>query len=112
MKAKFKLSQLAAQDKITKELVHPKFGDTGIVVTLAGPTHPSWKEALKVYRNGEQNEEGNLVLLSSTIIGWDEEAMELPFSPENALEVMKAPANEWMVSFISSTVLDNTTFFL
>lgn len=112
MKAKFKISQLAAVDTVTKELVHPKHGDTGINFTLAGPSHPTWREALKVFRESAQDEDANMALLAATVIGWDEEAMEAPYSPEAVLAAFKKPENEWMTLFVSNTVLDNTTFFL
>lgn len=112
MKAKFKLSQLAAVDTVQKELIHPKHGDTGIFVTLAGPTHPAWKAALEIYNGteGDQNERG-LKLFASSVLGWDEEAMEMPYSQENALALFKDPKHEWMARQLTDAVLDNTTFF-
>lgn len=111
MKAKFKLKQLESVDTIDKELVHPKHGNTGIMVKLAGPTHPVWKEALKVWRDSEDTEEDNKRLVSSAILGWDEEAFEAPYSKEAVIEAFSNPGNEWMVEYVFGTIREHKNFF-
>jgi len=112
MKAKFKLSQLAAVDTVQKELIHPKHGETGIFVTLAGPTHPTWKAALEEYNASEEEQNiRGLKLFAGSILGWDEEAIELPYTTENVLALFKDDKHEWMARQLTDAVLDNTTFF-
>lgn len=111
-KAKFKLSQLASVDTKDVELVHPKHGDTGMIVTLAGPTHPVWVQALETFKASPQSSEDNLHLLASTVISWDEEAFEVAHSHDAVVAALKDKKNEWMTSFLSHKILDNTTFFL
>ena len=114
MKAKFKISQLAAQDTVQKELVHPKHGDTGIMVTIAGPLHPEWKEALKMYEetSGVEGDERASKLFAAAVLGWDEEAMEVPYSKEAALELFKNEKQAWFIQNVVDTVQDHTKFFL
>lgn len=112
MKAKFKIKQLAAVDTIDLELVHPKHGATGIMLKAAGPTHPAWKEALDVWRKSEDTEADNLELLASTVLGWDEDAFELPYTKENVIAVLGAEENTWIVNQVGATVRDHTKFFL
>ena len=111
-KAKFKLSQLASVDTKDVELVHPKHGATGMVVTLAGPTHPVWVQALETFRASNQTADDNLLLLASTVISWDEEAFEVAHSTDVVVAALKDKKNEWMTLFLSNAILDNTTFFL
>lgn len=111
MKAKFKISQLAAVDTKDVELIHPTKGETGIVFKLAGPIHSVWKEALKVFRESEQDADANLNLLASTILSWDDEAMEAKYSQEAVHSFLSKPEHEWAVHFISNKILDNETFF-
>jgi len=112
MKSKFKIKQLAAVDTIDMELIHPKHGATGIVLKAAGPTHPVWKEALKVWRESEDTEADNLALLSACVLAWDEEAFELPYTTENVIAVLGSEENTWIVNQVGQTVRDHTKFFL
>lgn len=111
MKAKFKLSQLAAKP-ITVELKHPKFGDTGIEVTLVGPMSTQFRTALDKFRALDTvTDADQLELFVSTIVGWDEEAFERPFSKEAALEVFGQPENEWMTNQLTEVAKEALNFF-
>ena len=111
MKAKFKIKQLAAVDSRDIELVHPKHGETGIVVKLAGPLHPTWVEALAKFKDSKQETGDNLDLLAATILEWDEESFEAPLTVEAAKAALSADENRWMTSFLVEKTTSNDTFF-
>ncbi len=111
-KAKFKIAQLAAVDQVTTELVHPKHGDTGIEVVIAGPTHPKWREALKVFGEAEGDDETRgKVLFAAAVLGWDEEAMG-PYSKEAVLALISDEKQMWFSENIVRATQDHAQFFL
>lgn len=123
MKAKFKLSQLALQDRKTITLVHPKHGDTGIEVVIAGPTNPTWEKALKEFHEKmdekvskpeaeeSENDYAGIELYASAILGWDEEALEQKYSHEAALELLKDEKYYWLGPQIIEATKDHMSFF-
>lgn len=110
MKAKFKIHQLAAKP-VDVELIHPKHGETGIVIKLVGPHSEIWRSALTEYQKNTESEDANLKLMASSVIGWDEEAFEQPYSPEAVLALLSDPANEWLTAQIVSHVGETSLFF-
>lgn len=112
MKAKFKRSQLAMQDSKTITLQHPVHGDTGIQMTVAGPTHPQWKEALEIFTSKPEDDENRgRDLFSAAVLGWDEEAMEVPFSKEAVKAIFENDGEEWIAANIVKATQDPNAFF-
>lgn len=110
MKAKFKIAQLAAKP-LELELVHPKHGETGIVITLVGPHSQKFRDAIDAYRETEGTAQDNLALMASTVVGWDEEAFDGPATPENVMALLGDPVNEWIVTQVSEKIRDSASFF-
>lgn len=115
MKAKFKLMELAAQP-VDLELVHPVFGDTGIIVKLVGPHSTEYHEIVKQMiveqqAGTEQMESSGKRMMAACIVGWDEEGFEMPYSKEAALEVVSKAENTWMLDQIALTIEDYKKFF-
>jgi hypothetical protein len=110
MKAKFKITQLAAKP-IKVELVHPTQGETGIFVDLVGPHSKQFHTAFEAFEASEQKQEDNLKLFASCFIGWDDEAFEMPFSAENALAFFSNSDNAWAANFIAPILKDANRFF-
>ena len=110
MKAKFRVSQLAAKP-IDIELVHPVMGETGIFIKLAGPHSPQFQAARKAYQASEGKEEDGVRLFSSCVIGWDTEAMESEWSVENAFNYFNQPENSWAVEFLTPVIKDEMRFY-
>lgn len=111
MKSKFKINQLAAQP-IDVELVHPVAGATGIFVKMCGPHSSKLKAAFEEYQKLDTpTDEDNVRLFTASMIGWDEEAFEQPFTPENALNFFKQPENGWIAEQLAPTMMDKNKFF-
>jgi hypothetical protein len=109
-KAKFKINQLAAKP-VDVDLIHPTEGLTGIVVKLVGPHSRQFKDAYEAFKNSEQTVDDNLLLFVSCVIGWDEEAFEMPYSTENAMKLFKNPENAWIAECIAPVMRDSLQFF-
>lgn len=110
MKAKFRISQLAATPKDI-ELIHPVVGETGIVMQVAGPHSKQFQNAYDVFSTSAQLSDDNLKLFCSCIIGWDEEAMEMPFSLENAEKFFADPTNAWVSNQLAPVMKEYKQFF-
>lgn len=110
MKAKFKVSQLAAKP-IDVELKHPTEGDTGIFVKIVGPQSKQFRDALAKFEESEGTADDNLDLFAACFVGWDEEAFEQEFSNEAARHFLKAPENAWAANFLIAIIKDHTQFF-
>ena len=110
VKAKFKISQLAAKP-IEVELVHPVHGETGIMFNLVGPHSKVFQDAKEVYVASEGTAADNFRLMSACVIGWDEEAMEMPWSEENSFKFFSNEANIWAIHFLTPIIKDEMNFY-
>lgn len=111
MKAKFKINQLAAQP-INVELVHPVAGPTGIFVKMCGPHSSKLKAALEVYNKIDSPTEAESIqMFASSLMGWDEDAFEMPFSDANAALFLSQAENRWIVDQIAPMSMDRNKFF-
>jgi hypothetical protein len=111
MKAKFKINQLAAKP-VDVELVHPTIGATGIFVQMCGPHSAKLKTAFEAYYKLENpTETDQIKLFVASLMGWDEEAFEQPFSPEAALAFFSQPENSWISEQLAPVMVDKTKFF-
>lgn len=111
MKAKFKVSQLAAK-AIEVELVHPTAGETGIKVKLLGPHSQQVRDAYAKYHAIETPSDGDeYELLAGCFAGWDEEAFEMEFSKENVIKFFSNPENSWAAQSVAPTLKDPNAFF-
>lgn len=111
MMKKFKISQLAAKP-IDVNLVHPKHGETGIVIKMVGPHSKAWRDALDEYQKDPEAKDANLKLMSSTLVGWDKDDFEVDFSPEAVQALLADPANEWITTQLVERVGQTALFFL
>lgn len=110
IKSKFKISQLAAKP-IEVELVHPVHGETGIIFNVVGPHSKVFQDAKDVYINSDGNATDNFKLMSACIIGWDEEAMEMPWSTENSFKFFSTEENIWAIHFLTPIIKDEINFY-
>ncbi len=108
MKSKFKIKTLAAKPT-DFELVHPVHKETGIMISMRGPHSKEWREAFDKYKDDEKN--GSLELMVAAIVGWDEDAFELPCTPENVKTVLADPVNEWIAQEVVRHLWDVSAFF-
>ena len=111
MKAKFKIMDLAAKP-IERELIHPVHGETGIIVKLVGPHSQQFRDLQKRLAEAKEvTTETNYEVIASLIVGWDEEAFEMPCTPENVRDYIFAPENQWVSNFLSEFITDQFQFF-
>lgn len=110
MKQKFKMNDLAAKP-LELELEHPVIGKTGIKIKLLGPHSQQVRDAFGVFEASEKKEDDQLKLFANCLLGWDEEAFEMPFSVENAMKFFRVPENAWAASFIGPKLKDPNIFF-
>src|SRR4051812_11748779 len=111
MKAKFKINQLAAQP-VDVELIHPTIGATGIFVKMCGPHSSKLKVAFEEYQKVDKpTDADNVKLFVASLMGWDDEAFEQPFSDQAALAVFSQPENGWIAEQLAPLMLDKTKFF-
>lgn len=110
MKAKFKVLQLAAKP-VEFELVHPVHGETGIIVKMVGPHSKEFREIVQALQEEPNAVTRGIEILSSCIVGWDEEAFEMPYSKEAAKDFITMPENEWVVQQLSEKINDQALFF-
>jgi len=50
-------------------------------------------------------------LFAACVVGWDEEAFELPFTKENVIATFSKTENQWMVLNIVPFIREATNFF-
>jgi hypothetical protein len=78
-------------------LLHPTWGDTGIKIKVAGPLSAKWLDSVTKFLESEQTTEDKSKLLTSVIIGWDEESFGGPFSIEARDKLFEDDANYWIL---------------
>lgn len=114
MKAKFKIMQLAAKP-VDFELIHPVHGATGIIVKLAGPHSKEFRATVERLQQADQTNVDLIArgveILSACIVGWDEEAFEMPWSPEAAKAFITLPENQWAAEQLGAKINDQALFF-
>jgi hypothetical protein len=111
VKTKFKISQLAAKPA-TIELIHPSVGETGIVLEIVGQHSKTFQEALAIYESSDNTPDDNIRLLSSCIVGWDSDSMEMDWSVENAFKFFSDPANQWAIAFLTPFIKNELNFYI
>jgi hypothetical protein len=125
------LKTLEQQDTGEFELKAPDGANTGIVFTLAGPTHPA-REQLEKKRRAkglrQLNRKGRAEItedpdelqdmiverVASCTLGWTDMSMDggaYPYSQANAVALYSNPRFGWIVTAISAA-LDNTEVFM
>lgn len=102
------------------ELVHtlqPEYNvsetnGTGVFVDLVGPLSKQFQAAKEVYETTEGTQEDNIRLMSSCIVGWDNEDFDgMECTPENVFAVLSNPENSWIATFLAPVIQDHKNFF-
>ena len=104
------------------EFLLPDGNKVNLEIQMVGRNSKQWLEFMRKIKSHDSNTKEELFskitnsateFVASLIVGWaDNGAIDVPFSPEAAKELLAQPENIWMLEQLQEALLNETNFFL